>query len=705
MNTITSELPPRPIVDTQNPLYCPAESASDYLQSIKTGGGIRKLNKKGKLTNLLGKKGKKITVSSFSKMLAKAAVAMRKERENHSGRKELALSLSQISSNDSHDYGTPERRPIRKTRKDRAAQSPVKEKLLTSSPQHNISPTFYSICVSLPKIPIDDLLSESPTSTISLPFTDASADSCITDSISPSVPLAPPGLNLQTKHEPPHESDIGQQQPKSSACVHQTKNETFIPEKKKKRSLEEAFPELLKKPSMFNRSIPVDLQPETCCNDQFTPNHLSNRSLKLDQEDFKCIERGRNIIHSIAHSPDPEILKDEALGADLKVKKNIGSDSAQMKRRLQDLEESVYGPRIGTETPGGYQILVNKLDEMMPGIRLGNRLAKLGQDGTTGVVGSYSSYRYGLMHKAKDGPHQAAADLLAAEGLLNERIINVFRTSEVTRLDLGPSLSEEGGLNLGGRAVWNVFTRPHSFLFLSELSFSNTPVLDMDLVKLVGLPRLAVLILKNTGICDEGVFHLTALKLTLTHLDLSQNPCITDDAIPALCLCITSKLRFLGLVGTSIGMPGLRRMAKLIQKEERIVDVEIPEVCELYIDNIPNIYLMQPQPPLITSPALCSRLSAAALQRNLEAHAEVANKLQSTGGAEAVSANMFGGGTKGEMCRRLRDLLVQREVDLVVWGMIYGYEEADGVTWTGQNDKVKYLEAQAAAREAHKRLR
>ncbi|KAJ4000694.1 hypothetical protein F5050DRAFT_368370 [Lentinula boryana] len=264
MNTVTSELPPRPIVDTQNPLYCPAESASEYLQSIKTGGGIRKLSKKGKLTSLLGKKGKKITVSSFSKMLAQAAVAMRKEKENHSGRKELALSLSQISANDSHDYGTPKRRPIRKTRKDRAAQSLVKEKLLTPSPQHNISPTFHSICVSLPKIPIDDLLSESPTSTISLPFTDASADSSITNSISPSVPLAPPGLNLQTKHEPPHESDIGQQQPKSSACIQQTKNETFIPEKQKKRSLEEAFPELLKKPSMFHRSIPVELQPETC---------------------------------------------------------------------------------------------------------------------------------------------------------------------------------------------------------------------------------------------------------------------------------------------------------------------------------------------------------------------------------------------------------------------------------------------------------
>ncbi|KAJ4474802.1 hypothetical protein C8R41DRAFT_774880 [Lentinula lateritia] len=279
------------------------------------------------------------------------------------------------------------------------------------------------------------------------------------------------------------------------------------------------------------------------------------------------------------------------------------------------------------------------------------------------------------------------------QGLLNEPIINVFRTSEVTRLDLGPSLSEEGGLNIGGRAVWNVFTRPHSFLFLSELSFNNTPVLDMDLVKLIGLPKLAVLGLKNTGVGDEGVFHLIALKLTLTRLDLSDNPCVTDDAVPALNLCINSKLNFLGLVGTSVAMPGLRLMAKLIQREDRIVDVEIPEACESYIDDIPNIYLLYPQPPLIRLPALCSRLSAAALQRNLEAH------------AEAAAVKIFTGGTKEEMCERLRNLLVKREVDLVVWGMIYGYDEADGGEWAGKDDTKKYIEAQAAAIEAHKGLR
>lgn len=41
------------------------------------------------------------------------------------------------------------------------------------------------------------------------------------------------------------------------------------------------------------------------------------------------------------------------------------------------------------------------------------------------------------------------------KGLLNERIINVFRTSEITHLDLSASLSEEGGLNMGGKDVWD----------------------------------------------------------------------------------------------------------------------------------------------------------------------------------------------------------------------------------------------------------
>jgi hypothetical protein len=58
-------------------------------------------------------------------------------------------------------------------------------------------------------------------------------------------------------------------------------------------------------------------------------------------------------------------------------------------------------------------------------------------------------------------------------------------------------------------------------------------------------------------------------------------------------------------------------------------------------------------------PALCSRLSAGALRRNLEAHRE-------------VNKNILAGGTKEEMRDRLESLLKRREMDIVVWGMVFG---------------------------------
>ncbi|KAF9077320.1 hypothetical protein BDP27DRAFT_1312194 [Rhodocollybia butyracea] len=644
-----SEIPPKPIIDVENPLYCPTESASTYLKSIATTGAkIQKSEKHEK--RMTKKKGQKISVSSFMKMLTQVAVVMAQKEK-------IPLSLS---TSDCHDYGTPSlpsptRRPVRKTRKDRAAQSLHKKMPELPEFRQDPSPNVHSISISLPKMPIDDWLSASPASTICFPnptFTDISDGSCST--LTPTAPLVPPGLSLQVKSEPQEPSLKSQSNPTSATRI---KPFTANSKQKNKRSLQDAFPDLFK-PTNCSRSFSCDFQPKQepgvnqGSDESFTP-------LELEQEDIKGIERGKKLKYMIGNSPDFAAKHSDDDEAKL-------DKSTLVKRRLRELEESLYGPVIGTETPRGYASLVQRLDEMMPGIRLGNRLAKLGQPKSMENTRQYE--------KEKSGPHQAAVDLLGAEGLLNERIINMFRASEVTRLDLGPSLSEEGGLNMAGRAVWDILTRPHSFLFLTELSFNDTPLLNMDLVKLIGLPRLAILGLKNTGIGDEGVFHLTALKLTLTHLYLSNNPGITDDAVPALNLCIASKLCYLGLVGTSIAMPGLRWMASLIHKEERVVDVEIPESCEHYIEGIPNFYLLHPQPPLITSPVLCPKLSAGALQRNLEAHAEVANKHQAVAG-KAAPSRIFTGGTKEEMCERLRELLVRREVDLVVWEMVYGHRE------------------------------
>jgi hypothetical protein len=69
----------------------------------------------------------------------------------------------------------------------------------------------------------------------------------------------------------------------------------------------------------------------------------------------------------------------------------------------------------------------------------------------------------------------------------------------------------------------------------------------------------------------------------LTQLSLAKNPDIDNEAVPAILLL--SKLSFLSIFDTSIEMIGLRRLAETIFEENRTVNVEIPFVCEAYIDS------------------------------------------------------------------------------------------------------------------------
>ncbi|KAF5334055.1 hypothetical protein D9758_017512 [Tetrapyrgos nigripes] len=342
-------------------------------------------------------------------------------------------------------------------------------------------------------------------------------------------------------------------------------------------------------------------------------------------------------------------------------------DEDSSENRIRELEDTLYGPPIGTETPRGFGALAKRLDEMIPGIKLGERLTGL-------ATPSESSYRH-MQHflagvsmpkhggtSRAERTHQGVVDFLGGEGLLNERILEVFRSSEVRKVVLGSSVADEGGLNMGGRGVFDVLNKPNSFLFLTEIDFGGTKIEDVDLVKVGRLPRLAIVGLDNTGIGNEGVFHLVPLKQTLLQLSVAMNPNVDDEGVPALIMLY--KLRKLCIVDTGIGMDGLRKMARVINEEMRAMDVEIPIKCEEYIESIPRQYLLQPQPPLIAIPTLCSRLSAGALKRNLEAHRE-------------VNRDILAGGTKEEMKDRLERILKRREVDIVVWGMIFGHGDTD----------------------------
>lgn len=72
-------------------------------------------------------------------------------------------------------------------------------------------------------------------------------------------------------------------------------------------------------------------------------------------------------------------------------------------------------------------------------------------------------------------------------------------------------------------------------------------------------------------------------------------------------------------------------------------------------------YLINPLPPLITSPDMCAQLSYPALQRNLAAHAE-------------KNSLIVASGTEMEMGERLLAILKTRKLDLVVRDMLQGYD-------------------------------
>ncbi|KAG6861623.1 hypothetical protein C0995_014062 [Termitomyces sp. Mi166 len=299
--------------------------------------------------------------------------------------------------------------------------------------------------------------------------------------------------------------------------------------------------------------------------------------------------------------------------------------------------ERLFGLPIGTESDRDIHAFIEILDNMIPGIRLKERLFQLS------IIS-----------------HQSIIDFLGTNGYLSSRILATFRSSEVRWITLTESLIDPGGLNLSGD-ILPTFNQPNSFLFVSELSLRDTPIDDFDLRHIHHLPRLTTLLLDNTSISNEAIFLLIPLKHTLTQLSIGSNPAIDDDAMPAI--IFLSKLRFLSILDTGVLMQGLRRFACTIRDEERVIDIEIPSSCMEYIKELDTKYELNPRPPLIVLPEVCARLSAAALQRNLAAH-------------KAKNPDILAMGGKAEMTERLRSILEMRRMDLLVRDMILGTRDS-----------------------------
>ncbi|KAM6494514.1 hypothetical protein JOM56_010875 [Amanita muscaria] len=294
--------------------------------------------------------------------------------------------------------------------------------------------------------------------------------------------------------------------------------------------------------------------------------------------------------------------------------------------------DELFGPSLGQESLLEIQDLINKLDSILPGIRIKER----------------------LMEKLKESASaQAVVDFLAENGHLNARVLELFRASKVARISLDESLKDTDGLNLISDDLFFVFSKPNSFRSLTTLSLDGLRLRTPMLTHIQHLPRLTILSLFDAGIDNEAIYLLVPLRYTLADLNVARNPGIDDDAVPAL-LMLTGLL-YLSIAETSIGMLGARRLLKDRGGKRTLID--LPHSCHEYVETMDRKYLVDPKPPLITDPSLCCRLSVAALKRNLSSHA-------------AVNRDIPTGGTKKEMVQRLEQLLETRLADLEVRRMI-----------------------------------
>ncbi|KDQ17076.1 hypothetical protein BOTBODRAFT_156441 [Botryobasidium botryosum FD-172 SS1] len=213
--------------------------------------------------------------------------------------------------------------------------------------------------------------------------------------------------------------------------------------------------------------------------------------------------------------------------------------------------------------------------------------------------------------------------------------------------------------------LWiSAFLVPGGFSYVEEIVLSGVKLVDRSLVRIVNLPRLAILWLDNTGIGDEGVHYLAALEPTLEELLLCDNPRITDAAIPTLSMLVAGSLRALNLRATGVGMPGIRALSKCIRDNDALVLVDIPEECEVYLHTLDTQYVVHPAAPLISDPRDVDALPTRALRINLQTHA-----LQNT--------DISWQGTRRDLIDRLTTLLERRRDDFCARKAILGFEQED----------------------------
>ena len=251
------------------------------------------------------------------------------------------------------------------------------------------------------------------------------------------------------------------------------------------------------------------------------------------------------------------------------------------------------------------------------------------------------------------------ASLLTNHRLWSPALLTLFQFHPLTTLNLTTQTS-----NTDPSPLMRVFFTQHTFTKLTTLTLSSVP-LDVDsIAHLRLLPSLSSLDISSTGIDNRAISNLVCHRRTLSALNLSNNPSVTDDArVPLIAL---SALAHLHLRGTSFTMPGLRRLVTDLesryplpisslnaptQHRKMVRLVTIPTACLDALNNPTGYALIIPKEQgYVENARYVDVLDIKMLKKNLELHQRVNRGLSLVGG-------------KIELIYRLREVLEKRAGD------------------------------------------
>ncbi|KAF8322570.1 hypothetical protein DL93DRAFT_1023787 [Clavulina sp. PMI_390] len=233
------------------------------------------------------------------------------------------------------------------------------------------------------------------------------------------------------------------------------------------------------------------------------------------------------------------------------------------RNRVIELENTLYGPILNPMNPQNVLLLIEKIDDLMPSIRLKKNLARVRD---TGASSSPLTFQRVLQY-------------LMQRGLLSPALLELFRGLEgVVELNLRESLRSSRVLvpTAFKTSLLQVFSRPNSFRTLTKLKMNGVTVDGADLVHIALLPALQSLSLSSANMTDGCIASLLPLRHSLISLSLARNPGITDETCHLLShFAILEKL---DIYGTSITVVGMRRMVR-DWADERRIDVNLSMPC------------------------------------------------------------------------------------------------------------------------------